>query len=605
MAISDTDVIRHMTELREAHSTRRKQQGVFRTLSRNLDPRETSGSIKENYDMGMDSRRKSLRSNNARTYLDLGIHMLSGRQPQWNLPLVLQTGEEEARRYGRAERYVQSMFRVNDQRLSRKHHNRLQRSIADTFCRYGMACVFHTKTEDRDGNVNFIFEPWDPMQVSEQVGDAGVEEVVRDFVVTRGTIERMMMADDTISWKTDKLNGWISQGKRHFRLAEWYSVDKDDNVSNAIGIAPDADGVITDFLMPPRETNMSEIPLKMGLINGEAFPGDEKKFAAQSILEPNLYQYLYENDLLAMIDAHARQALSRQVIERTRNANPRLDPGKAFGPGISQSVTTYDVLDGRIDLLPVNSFDPSIQILQQTNDGMRQRGSVPDALTGQLPFRLSGFAISQLLEAALAVVAESLIQMELLFGDLGKYVLEETELPSTGGISFVGVNPSVSARGFVREEFTVEDMPEYTDITTNIEIAKASDALERMNMAAMAMPGAQFVLPPRVVYEQLLGDFVPDAQAAVDEISWLEISRIPAVQMNTYKGELERRKIELTAAGENTDALDSGIAFFEQLVAQASAQNDGTPQGRTTPDPRNLSNETADPNANTGAGETF
>ena len=148
-------------------------------------------------------------------------------------------------------------------------------------------------------------------------------------------------------------------------------------------------------------------------------------------------------------------------------------------------------------------------------------------------------------------------------------------------------------------------MPEYTDITTNIEIAKASDALERMNMAAMAMPGAQFVLPPRVVYEQLLGDFVPDAQAAVDEISWLEISRIPAVQMNTYKGELERRKIELTAAGENTDALDSGIAFFEQLVAQASAQNDGTPQGRTTPDPRNLSNETADPNANAGAGETF
>ena len=593
MPTEESKIPQRAVDLRSSRSERRNRQMLSQVVSRNLDPRDQDGNVTETMEDIRGNNFPNLRTNDPRTYMDLAIHLLSGRPVGWRIPVTVVDAEEMVRDYGKAERYLGQSFSVNDARLSRKGALRLERSIADSFCRMGMAIIYHEAVQTNDG-LTFIMEPWNPLEVSEELSDDGLIELVRDYKLPIHTAIRVAEATD--GWDVDSLIKMAEAGTKSVQLTDWYHMDGDD-VEYAVLFKGNSVNRIGEFLATPTILeNKTEIPVKSRLINGEAFPGEAIEFAAQSVLEPNMFQYLYDHDLLNMINMQAKRSLSLQLFERTRGRQPVANAGKLLDPNRGPSITTYGVDEPGISTVPINQMDSSIAILESRLQGFLQRGAVPYSLHGNLDIRLSGFAIQQLLEAALAAVGEAQINMRSLFGELGKWVLDETKAGSPGTVQVIGRDTKVSRDGYVTEEFTKVDVPEFTDVTAEIELARPSDLLERINIARQALPGRAAIVPFRNVHEHVLNDIVPDSQAAIDEMEWEEIRAMPPIRLARQLAAMTREERRLRESGDRrqADFLLEQIERLERMIegqgsAGANAPGGGIgggtgPDGRTLPD---------------------
>ena len=593
MATVEGQIPRRAAELRSSLNSRRSRQVLSQVISRNLDPRNDAGGVMENLDT-MDLRQlPNLRTNDPRTYMDLAIHLLSGRNIGWHIPVTVIDAEETVRDYGKAERYLNQQFSLNDARLTRRGKARIERSVADTFCRMGMTVVYYEALQEEAG-MSFLMEPWNPLEVSEELDDEGVGELVRDYKLP---INRAIsIAEKTETWNTEALKKMADGGARNVELTDWYKVT-DGEVEYAVLFKSMVTNTSKDFLAPPVVMEGRDcIPVLIRQVNGEAFPGEETQFAAQSVLEPNMFQYLYDHDLLNMINIQAKRSLSLQLFERTRGRQRVANAGKLLDPNRGPSITTYGTDEPGISTVPINQMDSSVAILESRLQGFLQRGAVPYSLHGNLDIRLSGFAIQQLLEAALAAVGEAQINMRSLFSDLGKWVLDETKGGELGRVRIVGRNPKVVRNGYVTEEFTKADIPDFTDVQAEIELARPSDLLERINIARQALPGRGAIVPFRNIHEHVLNDIVPDSQAAIDEMEWEEIRAMPPVRLARQLAAMTREERRYRESGDmrQADFLVEQIERLEGMIdgrgdANANAPGGGMgggvgPDGQTLPD---------------------
>ena len=91
MATVEGQIPRRASELRASLNNRRSRQVLSQIISRNLDPRNDTGGVMENLDT-MDLRGlPNLRTNDPRTYMDLAIHLLSGRNIGWHIPVTIRS----------------------------------------------------------------------------------------------------------------------------------------------------------------------------------------------------------------------------------------------------------------------------------------------------------------------------------------------------------------------------------------------------------------------------------------------------------------------------------------------------------------------------------
>lgn len=588
--LDQADVSNRIGMLKKIHESRLSRQRAVLALSRGLDPRTVvwQNMLWSELSLKTGTQDEALRTNDPRTYLDIGTHLLSGRPLDWVMPRFSNIAEDIEEKHGMAERVIQSYFRINNKRLSNKQRPRFERIIADSALRFGMIAVYYTKA-DMNGDDVYVMEPWDPMSIAEKSDDWGLSEITRRYQTNIYDLEEL--ADKEDGWDIREIARRIRDKEEDFEVAEYY-VRTRDVVRHT---------VVTNegefkSLRNLTELDIDEIPVKIGSANGEAFPAEEFWRGAQSILEPNFNQYLLHHDNLKRIEKHRDQTIAFKVQENTLGGRPGPATPTDIADSTEVKVFPYRVTEG-FDIKPIPQFDRSMDILAAEFPGQIQRGGLPYIFTGNIDTNLSGFAIFQLLNSALASVNETKVVLEGIYSSLGKWILDDLK---GGGVS--GKIKVLSSTGEAREQFqfdeiSARELPVITDIQAKINLAQPSDLIERINIMRTAMPGSGALISLRTGYDEILPDIVSDsggeAQAVMDE----RIMQLPVMQMlKARKGLVEFRE-EMRAIGNqfSVEATQQQIDLLEQQITgngngtnpqtNVATGNNATPDNRVSSSP--------------------
>jgi hypothetical protein len=585
------NILKRMNNLRERHADRRERQNTAVLLARGIDPRSAPSNAYWNYGRDSEERNRKLHTNDPQTYLGLSMHLLAGRPVAYKMPSWEGISNDEAVAHGKAERFVNAIMGINTERLIDKGMPRFNRAIVDSAIRMGMVAIYRHAAEV-DGNTTFIMEPWNPMQISERMDDQGLGELVRDYEADPEDFK--MQVAGLPGWDHQNINR-VADANQVLRIGEYWSREY---VIQSGGIRGESrvfhtvyhqDGTILKQVAV--EEGQTSIPVEVVLVNGESFPGEKFEYQARSILEDNIQMYLDDHDNLSMIQMQARKAATGNYQEGTAGGRPVADIRKMLDPRRGPAIQSYDVMRGETGLTPVgiHQLDPAIQIFNNRLSGFIQRGSVPHALHGALDFVLSGFAISQILEAALSSVEEAQFVLQLLHARLGRWILDTAKEGAVPKMEMYGLLPGQGEPQFFLEDINPSsDLPTTTRINALINLAQPSDLIERINMMAVANPGRQQLFSLRTIYEKLAYDLVEDPIAEEKAVDRAEIMQLPAMQM------LQARRELLRLAQETSDPFEQQIYQEEadklmQAISGSGQEGAPTRRGSGVPDPRALS----------------
>lgn len=582
MRVTQDKVSNRVSNLRKTHEDRVSRQRGIIAMGRGIDPRTADyADISWNQASSIDNSNEVLRTNDPRTYLDIGIHLLSGRPLEWIMPRYSNIPDDEEEKHGQSERIVQSFFDINNKRLRNKQRPRFERSVCDSACRMGMVVIYMEKAKLR-GETVFVMEPWDPTTVSERSDDEGLAEISRDYTGSLwdllGVAQREQKLTETgdntlIGWDTQSIVELIEEGEDEIELTEYY-IREDGEVYHSVMRRK---GDPLKYLTP---MNRLDIPVMVTSVNGEAFPGEQFWRSAQSILEPNFDQYILQHENLKRIEQHRDRTLAWKVQENTQTGR-----GGSVDPAVlakNDEVTVFPFrLNEGFDIKQPPQFDQSMAILGSEYPGQIQRGGVPYIFTGAIETNLSGFAIFQLLNAAMAAVSEAKLVLQSIYADLGQWILEELKNDKAGGKMKILTTSGIKRESFEVEEITFNNIPDITMIQNRINLAQPSDLIERMNIAKIASPGSGPLLTLKTIFNELLPDIVPDASGEARALKDERILQLPVIQMLDARASLIELKSEFQRRGDLVGA--QGIqGQIDQLEQSMSGNQSGEQSGQST-----------------------
>jgi hypothetical protein len=582
-----------ITGIIQGSEKRKMTQRTFQTLSRGEDPRSVRDTSKFDDRKGVQPDTKNplpLRINDPQTFMGFATHILAGNEIRWQMPVKVDIEDIASEQNGMAERFLQSIYRMNNERMWNQARMRLDKANADTALRMGYVAIYHEAIEDEDG-ISFILEPWDPLTVSEKTDKHGLSAVVREINVELDGL--IVEAEATDGWDAEVLRQIqrSSKGQETVDVQEYYEreyvLGGPDIIRHAVLIKNHKTAVMTLNVMEDTE----KIPVFIHKFNGEAFPGERIEKELNSILSNNLEVYLQDHDLMGQLDAHARKSLSDKMQELTARGRAVANPQNMFKPD-HHSITTYDAARGDrgLELVPVNPLDPALLVRGDRLIAMKQKGAVPDVVQGLVDSNLSGFAIQQILEVEVSTVQEVQLVLEYMNSRIGKWILDTFKKSKVRSTRVVGFKPNADKNSeYTFEEFTPADVPEYTDIRAQIDLAQPSDLLERINMMRQAKGGAGPIFTDKTGYERIFPDIIPDPLAemeALREQTFLDTEISKVVQ---HAAEAKRIAAEIRAGlrpsepGEMADWWDTISAQMLQSVGIASGGDNREAQTNTNP----------------------
>ena len=616
--IINSDGVRKRVEiLTQKHAARVSRQKDIIALTRGVDPRTVNDATQEWERLrALEDSNIPLRTNDPTSYLDLSNHLLSGQPIEWGLPRYSRISEDVELSYGKAERLIASFFHMNNVRLVKKGKSRFERALTDAANRLGMVCVYK-RAVTVNGALTIIMEPWSPLTVSERTDDYGVAEIARSFKAH--PMDLLLLSEqEPTGWDVEVIGNWLRDDVEEVNLVEYYTrhfdgagngivqhsvivSDGGNNNRDSAYSGAQIVGTQAGSVKELSEVEFDTIPVEIRHFNGEAFPHNADWRQSQSILESNYNIYLLHNDNLKRIEDHRDRQLALKVQENTLGGSPGPADAGDLARNDEIGVFTYRVGEG-FNYVNTPGFDPSLSILEQQWPGMIQRGGVPYVLHGGVDVNLSGFAIFQLLNAALASVGETKVVLEDLYSSLGKWVLDTFKSSASNSIEGVGFNASANNGEFFHEPtLTAGDMPDFTDVRAKINLSQPSDLIERVNIARTANPGGQSLFTTKTMYEELFTDIVHDAAGESLAVEEQNILQLPVMQMLRARARLVELQQQSVAAGNQYDAeaIGAQIQLIEQSIAGTTggtAPQQNQQQGNPNPDQRVMSTEMRQPN---------
>ena len=569
------DLTQRIAGLESEHASRKTKRRTWKALRRGIDPRAITN--RELQNVGRDLR---LKTNDSTTYFDLVVHMLSGRPIQWKLASRSGESERTLKNYANAEYFVAGILEQNNERLLRKGAQRLERMFADSVCETGVL-AYSRASSIRDGELVFKIEPINPASLYERFDDDGLVEIVHEFVISKN--EFLSTARREVGWNQKIVEQVRDSNYKSITLKDYYEREIDTRGETIIRRGMLADG---ELLLDLVATDFTEMPFNIFYSNGEAFPDDMLRgdsyssTVAKSILDANSRIYTDISDFLTELNLHMQEVLTAPVDEGTHGGRPVSDPSDLDPSTGERRTQAYDTSRGESGrrIMQIPPLDQSTNIIVTTLEGMRQRGSVSDLLHGNLNVALSGFAISQVLEAALATSAESRVIMQLAYSDLGKWIIDTFRDSVISGM-VVCVDPiSSNRREFFYEEVKPTDMPARSLIKAEIELATPSNLTERINNARTLDPSGGPVLSRRSIWEHVISDLVPDPAREAEDLNEQRLEALPEVQQLEIIQSLITRIDKATQDGDSfeADVLSAVLDEFRELI---NPNKQPTPEG--------------------------
>lgn len=554
-------------KLTASASARDAQRTKWKMLRRGLDPRQYAAVTNDTTPQWMfdifEKGGKPLHHNDSVTFFDLALHMLTHRDLRWHIPTKPGLEKEEKRKFGVAERAIQSIMTANDDRLVDAGQQRFQRAVADPGLETGTLCYFRRATTDDEGDTEFIINPVNPDNVFSRHDLHGLAEFVH---LSKRTVDDLeAQGNNELLWNTKILAD--EEGGRKVLVQDYWKRTFDSNNEPVI-----EHGILTEKgeLMPLTVVDEEEIPYKVLRLNGEMYPGElvsdgeMENFLGKSILAANEKIYLEKEDFLADLRKHMQEVLTAGLFYTARGRQPIMDPQKVLGTK-ERTLDVFDVGEGNPGTFPVNPFDQALQFVWLDLEAGRQRGSVPDLLHGNLQVQLSGFAISQVLEASLVQIGEASKVLEHLFSDLGTWILRRLK-DENAEVNVVGFTAGTGRREYWDEDFAAADLPEKFRVFAEISLARPSDLTERIAQARSLDPSGGKLVTHTTIFETILWDLVQDPQQEQEDIFEELLQQLPEMLKIQFIESLRHRqkKEERNGTRESRDTA----AIIEQVIEQ-------------------------------------
>lgn len=543
------------------------QRKKWKALRRGLDPREfpvvTNDTTPQSiWDM-MAKGGKQLSHNDSITFFDLSLHMLTHRDLHWKIPTKPGLNKEERRKFGTAERAIISIMDQNDTRLIDAGGQRFTRGVADPGLESGTLTYYRQATTNDDLDIEFIINPINPDNVFSKHDVYGLHKVV--YLSRRTAGDLTVQARDEDGWNATILAG--SDDDQAVIIKDYWERTFD---SERVPVVKH--GIETDqgTLMELVEVDESEIPYKVIRLNGEMFPGDlisegeMENYLGKSILAANEHIYLEKEDFLKDMRKHMQEVLTAGQFYTARGRQPIIDPKKLLNTK-ERTVDVFDVGEGNPGTFPVNPFDQALQYVWLDIEAGRQRGSVPDLLHGNLQVQLSGFAISQVLEASLVQIGEAAKVLEHLYSDLGTWILRNLK-DNEIEMNVTGFTAGTGRREYWDEDFKASDVPEKFRVFAEIELARPSDLTERIAQARSLDPSGGKLVQHTTIFEHILYDLVQDPAEEAEDVLEELLNQLPEIMKINFISSLRHRQVKEKAAGTTEGKEDAEV--LEQVIQQ-------------------------------------
>lgn len=558
---------------------RDQQRKSWKLLRRGIDPREfpvvTNDTTPQSIFDTMQEGGEKLLHNDAQTFFDLALHMLTHREVRWHIPSKAGVEKDELEQYGIAERAIMSIMKANDDRLIHAGMQRFSRAISDPALETGTLTYYRQATTTEEGEIEFTILPVNPDRVWVRHDIYGVREMA---VTGRRSVDDLRTEGEQKGWDVSILKE-VDDGSM-VNYKEYWERTFDSERSEVI-----SHGILTDHgvLKAHAQTDMVEIPYRLFRLNGEMYPGDDvqdgerENFLGKSILAANQDMYLEKHDFLKDLREHMREVLTAGLFYTARGRQPIVDPKKLLGTE-ERTVDVFDIGEGNPGTFPVNPFDQALQFVWLDLEAGRQRGSVPDLLHGNLQVQLSGFAISQVLEASLVQIGEAAKVFEHVYSDLGTWMLREMKTNNVT-MDSVGFAAGTGKREYWDEEFSASNLPDKFRVFAEIELARPSDLTERIAQARSLDPSGGKLVTKRTIFETILWDLVDDPSQESEDVLGELLDQLPEIMKINFIESLRHRQktLENSSKAEDREAAEVIDEVVEQIKSTLPGNRETSP----------------------------
>ena len=495
---------------------------------------------------------ESMVANSAKTLFGLSKFMVSSSIPQRTV-VVGDQGPRERSRAGKAERAVYAWWQAVDEERLRRGEEPWQATMAYWMCLYGWYASLGMTAVGKDGQPKFIAIPFDPKECFPEYGVDGL----RSFVHLYDT--RLGEAIDKA-----KLFGTFTEGRFAgdrsigVRIADYWRKDGDDVINEVILLS--GDGM---YLKEPEKVALKEIPVLCGSFGG--VPSRSRTNWMKdlgSVLADN--KELYKNFdkwlsfMMQLAKEHAKAPIVAKGIELD---GTKMQPASVRD---DQVVIETDNPEASIERANVGAMPIDIVRVLTMLQSMEQRGGFPEPAYGGLMVEISGFGISQLLQAAERRIGPQVGRLSQIDQAISKRWLmdfRDNDFPSIAIEGFEGGNP----RKAFYEDFEPKDVPKKFRVSTNIPIRIANDMMTRMSIARQAAGDGQ-LLDMFTVLDEVLQMQDPElivSRVSEDHARTLAEPLVLAMDLRTLAAKI---RTERKPDSEKTAKLVE--AFADQMVQQ-------------------------------------
>ena len=446
-----TDVYSIATGSSQFWSRRDEKITKYRDLVRQLD-------VKQRAKTG---RYHRFEGNESGTFFSTMVQLLSKFAVKLSIPLTTET-KEERETAGSVERLVQSALRdVDFRRAQRMDSGKLQTSIAQYECSDGWICMEVVKHAASKKKPLVDIRAYDTLDVHPHWGPDGLASVVvetrrtplqvgleypdldmkQKFIFTgngsaKGHYNRWSDRDDTPVYSTY----WMDDDKVMYAVmcnSQWAVEPVELKWCDRIPLA-----ILPINGLPFRTTRRGTTSTEESQVLRDADADDWTLHVGRGIFFMNEHLYAEFNELWATIldtiDQEGRSTYSKMTEEGD-------DDELTIGRG-ADAVNPLKVGE-KIERIPPPQISSGVGEMLSAMSGMLQRGGVSWQLMGQAQGNMTGFAIAQLLSAALYIATPYKEGMEMAYVQLADLITQ----------AYASLSGKTKIRAYKNNTFVEED----------------------------------------------------------------------------------------------------------------------------------------------------
>jgi hypothetical protein len=535
-------------------------------------------------------------SNDARTLAETVISLISRNEPWPRIPITTES-QEDRKLISQIERMCIGIKRMADEQMRQQWRgNGIMALCAKNAVLRGWYGACQLLIDD-EGEISI--KMFDPIEFFPELGPDRPRRIIHKYVMT--------VSEAMDEWAIAKYQPVSDKVKTVTVYDDWF-YDDDGNVLNGV-VIQDAYGNLVGsekqkanhyVKEPTIVEGLRRIPIIMGPITGTTIRSDTVKGVKwQATIGQDIYSMnmalssdganIYEqfNHYMSLVLELVDKAANRGLIGFSPSGDLTADRIDERAGGFTSLKTTE-----RLEAQPYVTAPIEVNRIAADLAAQLQRGGISWALTGQVPFEMSGYALDKLISSAMIVLNAFIDGQKSFIKDFWGLFLEQYKDRGQKPVTFFG---ELKTGTLFEEEFKPEMLTKKYYIEPDLQAALPEDAASK---AAIGAQWRQIGIDVFTIMEEVLHTQDPDL---LDERKLREVAMsLEPIALRRIEaafeaaGEMEKAKfvkeyrimkeLELSARFETTM---QGLKAQYKALTQPSQMPPGIlpPEAQGTPEP--------------------